>query len=133
MSRSGTLDVRIYWEDTDAGGIVYHAGYLRFLERGRTELLRDAGVDQTSLSATTGVTIAVRRMAIEFIASARLDDMLRIETAATAVRGATIALRQRILRGGEVLIEADVLVACVRAGRACRVPEPLKAALTTHG
>lgn len=128
MSR-GTLAVRVYWEDTDAGGIVYHAGYLRFLERGRTELLRDAGVDQTRLFAATGVTVAVRRMAIEFIASARLDDLLSVETEATAIRGATITLRQRVLHRQTALIEADVLVACVRAGRACRVPDALKKAL----
>jgi len=127
--RRGSLSVRVYWEDTDAGGIVYHAGYLRFLERGRTELLREAGLDQSALAAATGVTIAVRRMGIEFLASARLDDLLEVRTEVTELRGAVIALRQSVVRGETSLVEADVLVACVRNGRPHRIPEELKRAL----
>lgn len=126
---SGTIALRVYWEDTDAGGIVYHASYLRFMERGRTELLRSAGIDQSALMQATGVSIAVRRMGIEFLAAARLDDVLEVRTQVHEIRGASIALRQGVFRDGTALVEADVLVACIREGRACRVPDAMKRAL----
>jgi acyl-CoA thioester hydrolase len=123
------ISVRVYWEDTDAGGIVYHANYLRFMERGRTELLRGCGLDQSALAAETDVTIAVRRMSIEFLAAARLDDVLQVRTALVDLRGASLLLRQDVLRDETPLVAAEVLVATVRDGRACRMPPAVLAVL----
>src|SRR6516162_7598390 len=107
--------VRVYYEDTDFSGIVYHANYLRFMERGRTNYLRLLGADHAALFAQ-GLAFVVRSMRIEFLKPARMDDVLTIVTAPHEVRGASILLRQEVLRGGEVLIEAEVRVACVSGG-----------------
>ena len=112
-----TLSIRVYYEDTDFSGVVYHANYLRFLERGRTELLRASGVDQSILHAEPGgLSFAVRRMNIEFLRPARMDDLLTVETATTEVRGASLRIVQRIVRDGTLLLTAEVHVAAL-AGR----------------
>lgn len=117
------LPVTVYWEDTDAGGVVYYANYLRFAERGRTELLRRLGVNQSRLAAETGVIFAVRRAAAEYIAPARLEDSLDIVTSVRAVGGATVEMDQSVRRGGEVLVRMDITIACINArGRATRLP-----------
>ena len=124
------LPVRVYYEDTDFSGVVYHASYLRFLERGRTDFLRLAGVDQSTLHAEgEGLIFAVRRMTIEFIKPARMDDVLEVITTTHEVRGASITLDQRVMRGDDVLIEARVQVAFVSGGRARRIPEALRNAM----
>ena len=124
------LPVRVYYEDTDFSGLVYHASYLRFLERGRTELLRAAGVDQSALHAAGGGTVfAVRRMTIDWLRPARMDDVVTVETRTVEVRGASIVIAQRLLRGAEVLMSADVRVAALAAGRPARIPEGLRALL----
>ena len=124
------MDVRVYYEDTDFSGVVYHASYLRFFERGRTELLRSAGVDQSMLHADgQGLNFAVRRMTIDYIRPARMDDMVTVETRTAAVRGATLDVVQRLLRGDEVLVTATVLVACLAGGRPVRIPDPLRRTL----
>jgi acyl-CoA thioester hydrolase len=124
------LPVRVYYEDTDFSGLVYHASYLRFLERGRTELLRAAGVDQSALHAGgTGVFFAVRRMTIDWLAPARMDDVVTVETATREVRGASIVIAQRLLREAQVLMTADVRVAALSAGRPARIPDALRAVL----
>ncbi len=121
------LPVRVYYEDTDFSGVVYHASYLRFLERGRTELIRDLGIAQSELfDGETQLAFVVRRMTIDWLKPARMDDMLTVETRHVAARGATMDLAQRILRGDEVLITADVMVACIGGGRARRIPEALR-------
>lgn len=124
------MAVRVYYEDTDFSGVVYHASYLRFLERGRTESLRAAGIDQSSLLAerggTSGLGFAVRRMTIDWLRPARMDDVLSVETTTTAIRGATLDVAQRILRGAEPLVTATVLVACLAAGRPVRIPDELR-------
>jgi acyl-CoA thioester hydrolase len=121
------IAVRVYYEDTDFSGVVYHASYLRFMERGRTEQIRDLGVAQAELfDGEQGLSFAVRRMAIEFLKPARMDDLLTIETRPTEARGATLLLAQRVLRGEEVLVTADVTVACVGGGRARRIPDGLR-------
>lgn len=121
-----TLPIRVYYEDTDFSGVVYHASYLRFMERGRTELLRDLGIDQqTAFSGEQGQApfgFAVRGMSIEFLKAARMDDMLTIETTLAQLGGASLELGQRVLRGQEVLVIAQVRIACVSQGRAARVP-----------
>ncbi|HVV92802.1 MAG TPA: tol-pal system-associated acyl-CoA thioesterase [Hyphomicrobiales bacterium] len=123
------LPVRVYWEDTDAGGLVYHASYLRFLERGRTELLRTLGISQGSMLEATGAAFVVRRMAIEFHRPARLDDLLAVETDVERLNRASLVLNQAVRRDGETLVEAVVTCACIRAGKPVRLPEALAAAL----
>ncbi|HMO30692.1 tol-pal system-associated acyl-CoA thioesterase [Enterovirga sp.] len=131
MSPTHRLPVRVYYEDTDFSGLVYHASYLRFLERGRTEILRAAGVDQSMLHAEgQGLFFAVRRMTIDYLRPARMDDVLTIETATAEVRGATLDVSQRILRDEEVLVTATVLVAALSRGRPVRIPDGLRLRLT---
>ena len=121
--------VRVYYEDTDFSGAVYHANYLRFLERGRTEMVRASGIDQASLHAATGLGFVVRRMALEFLRPARMDDLLNVTTQPREVRGASMTLRQEISRGEELLLSAEVVVAAVLRGRAVRIPEALRRGL----
>jgi acyl-CoA thioester hydrolase len=128
------LTVRVYYEDTDFTGIVYHANYLRYMERGRTNYLRLIGADHRALFEETekeapGFAFVVRAMSIEFLKSARMDDMLDVLTEPQEVKGASITLQQRILRGNDVLIEARVRVAFVSAGRARPIPKPLRLAM----
>ena len=122
--------VRVYYEDTDFSGVVYHASYLRFLERGRTEMLRDLGVDQASLfAADPPLGFAVARMEIDFRRPARMDDLLEVETRVVEVGGASLTMRQRLLRSGDLLVEAGVRVAAVSRGRAARLPRDVAARL----
>jgi acyl-CoA thioester hydrolase len=110
--------VRIYWEDTDAGGVVYHASYLRFLERARTEWLRTLGVDQRALKARTGLAFMVREMQLDFLRPALLDDELQVTVEVRERRAASILFNQSIRRAdGAVLVHAEVRVACVDVGR----------------
>ena len=121
--------IRVYYEDTDFSGVVYHASYLRFMERGRTEFLRALGVEQGAAQASDAPGFAVRAMSIDFLKPARMDDLLEIETQITGLSGASIQMRQHVLRGADVLVAASVRVACVRAGRAVRLPAGLHAKL----
>jgi acyl-CoA thioester hydrolase len=117
------LDVRVYYEDTDFSGVVYHASYLRFLERGRTEWLRALGITQRRLhEADDALAFVVRRMSIDWIRPAHMDDILTIETWASQVGGASLTLTQRALRGAQTLVEASVLVAATSGGKARRLP-----------
>jgi len=121
--------IRIYWEDTDAGGVVYHASYLRFLERGRTEWLRAQGVEQHSVRAEHGVVFVVRDMAIEFLLPARLDDEVEVTVETGERRSASMLFSQRIVRraSGEVLVVARVRAACIDAAtfKPRRIPNRL--------
>lgn len=127
------LPVRVYYEDTDFSGVVYHANYLRFLERGRTEFLRLLGIGQSALhTEAEGLIFAVRRMTIDYLRPARMDDVLVVETRAAEVRGASLVIAQRIRRDGEAIVTADVRVALVAAGRPARIPDRLRAILA-HG
>jgi acyl-CoA thioester hydrolase len=122
--------VRVYYEDTDFSGVVYHANYLRFLERGRTETLRDAGLDHASLfAAEPPLALAVARMEIDFRRPALMDDLLVVETVVAEVGGASLAMHQRLLRGEDILVDAKVRVAAVSRGRAVRLPAGLAARL----
>src|SRR5215813_11410623 len=128
------MTIRVYYEDTDFTGLVYHASYLRFMERGRTNYLRLLGADQRALFEETakeapGFAFVVRSMQIEFLKPARMDDVLEVITLPHEVRGASVTLDQRIVRGEELLIEARVQVAFVSGGRARRIPEALRAAM----
>ena len=120
-----TWPVRVYWEDTDAGGVVYHASYVRFLERARTEWLRASGVDQSALKQRTGVAFMVREMQLDFLRAARLDDELLTTVAIKERRAASILFAQTIERAdGMELIRALVRVACVDVERMRPVPIP---------
>jgi acyl-CoA thioester hydrolase len=128
------MAVRVYYEDTDFTGIVYHASYLRFMERGRTNYLRLLGADQRALfekaeKEAPGFAFVVRSMSIEFLKPARMDDMLAIVTEPDEVKGASMTLRQKVLREDVVLAEAHVRVAFVSGGRARPIPKPLRAAM----
>ncbi len=120
------LAVRVYYEDTDFSGVVYHASYLRFLERGRTELLRGLGIDQSALQAAGGAAFAVRHMTLDFLGAARMDDLLRVDTAVAALGGASVTMRQAVMRGETALMGAAVRIALVRAGRPVRLPADLR-------
>jgi acyl-CoA thioester hydrolase len=127
------LPVRVYYEDTDFSQRVYHASYLRFLERGRTELLRALEVAQSDLhSEMGGLAFVVRRMTIDFIGAASMDDVLTIVTRPEEMRGASMTLAQEVRRGDDVLVTAGVTVAAVRDGRAVRIPDHLRAALAVR-
>jgi acyl-CoA thioester hydrolase len=128
------MQVRVYYEDTDFSGAVYHASYLRFMERGRTNYLRLLGADQRALFEETereapGFAFVVRTMQLEFLKPARMDDVLEVVTETAEVRGASITLHQQVLRGDEVVIDAHVKVAFVSGGRARPIPKPLRTAM----
>lgn len=121
------ISARVYWEDTDASGLVYHASYIRFMERGRTELLRSLGLEQRQLlDGATPIYFVVRAMQLDFRKPAVLDDMLSVETTPLELGGASLTLDQRVLRGGETLATAIVKVVCVEAGRARRMPADVR-------
>lgn len=125
------LPLRIYYEDTDFSGFVYHASYLRFMERGRTELLRSLAGDQSDLHRDArGLVFVVRKMSLDFLKPARMDDVLEVLTWSSELRGASMHLSQEVRREDETLMRADVVVACVRDGRAIRLPDSLRRSLT---
>ena len=121
--------IRVYYEDTDAGGIVYHAAYLRYAERARTEMLRAIGFDHVSLARDAGVLFAVRRVEIDYLRSARLDDQLVVRTRIAAVRGASLDLDQEIQGGDGPLARLLVRLALLdRRHRPVRLPAMLRSA-----
>ena len=128
------LAVRVYYEDTDFSGVVYHASYLRFMERGRSDFMRWTGIDHNDLmDAEGGLAFAVRRMIIEFAGSAGIDDVLTIETWMGDMRGASMLVKQRVLLEGRPIITADVKVALVtRAGKPRRMPLWLRKIFAPH-
>jgi acyl-CoA thioester hydrolase len=131
-SRNGIhrLGVRVYYEDTDAAGIVYYANYLKFAERARTEMLRHVGFEQEALRRTTGRVFAVRHCSVDYLAPARLDDELTVETRLTALGGASLEVAQDICCGERTLVRLTLRLACLGPdGRPSRLPPALRAAL----
>ena len=121
------LPVRVYYEDTDFSGNVYHAAYLHFFERGRTEFLRDLGVHHSEL-IHDGIAFAVRRMSIDFLAAAHIDDVLEVVTEVASATGARLNLVQSIHCGGTEITRAEVQVVAIRtSGGAARMPKALLA------
>jgi acyl-CoA thioester hydrolase len=119
------LTVRVYYEDTDFSGVVYHASYLRFLERGRTEFLRALGIEHRGSFANGGAGgfhFVVRAMSIEFLKPALMDDVLSVATQLSAVGGASIEMVQDIRRGNDVLLTARVRIAVIAGGKPRRIP-----------
>jgi acyl-CoA thioester hydrolase len=117
------LPVRVYYEDTDAGGVVYYANYLRFLERARTEWLRALDFSQ-SILLERNVAFAVRSASVEFLKSARLDDELIVASTLESLGRAQVVFAQRIERGGDVLLDAKIRVACIDPQRGKAIPMP---------
>jgi len=125
------LTLRVYYEDTDFGGVVYYANYLKFIERGRTEALRARGVDQGRLKAEQGLAFVVTRVGIDYRRPAAFDDLLTVETRLARLGGASVVMEQRVARGETTLAEAEVMLALVDAsGRTARLPPALRRALT---
>ena len=123
-----TLPVRVYYEDTDFSGVVYHANYLRFFERGRTEALRAAGGGHAKLMDTEGLAFTVTELSIKYRRGARVDDELVVETTLTELKGARMVFAQAVRRGDEVLATGSVTVACMTMeGRPRRLPEGMRA------
>ena len=117
-----TFHLRVYYEDTDLGGFVYYANYLKFIERGRSEWVRLCGVDQTHLKAARGMLFVVRHLEADYLAPAHFEDALIVETDLVEIAGSRIILAQRVVRDGAVLFAAKVTLVCVADGRAVRVP-----------
>jgi acyl-CoA thioester hydrolase len=125
------MQVRVYYEDTDFSGIVYHANYLRFMERGRTNHLRLMGASQhalfeLALEETPSFAFVVRSMQLDFLRPARMDDVLDVVTWPVAVKGASITLAQEVRRGEQALVTAKVRVAFICEGRAKPIPKSLR-------
>ena len=127
------LPVRVYFEDTDFSGVVYHGAYIRFMERGRSDFLRQLGVGHAALDRGEHgepLAFAVRRIAAEFLKPARIDDVLEVETRPADLGGARIVLSQTVRRGDTVLVTAEVTVVMINAaGQARRLPEAVRAVL----
>lgn len=118
------IDFRIYYEDTDAGGVVYYANYLKFAERARTEMLREAGISQSLLLSEEERCFVVRHIESDFLLPARFDEIITVHTVLTAMQGATLQLEQQIMRDEEVLIAMKVTIACVNSNsmKPARIP-----------
>ena len=129
-----SFPIRVYYEDTDAGGIVYHASYLKFAERARTEWLRSLGFEQQLMMDEQDVAFVVRHLDIEFLRSARLDDVLTIDSSLHDITRATITMNQTVRRGAEILCQLCVKLAavCPSNGRLSRIPPPVLDALNRH-
>jgi acyl-CoA thioester hydrolase len=128
--RTYLMAVRVYYEDTDGGGIVYHANYLQFAERARTEMLRSFGLNHRGLLSQQGIALVVRHLVADFRTPARLDDWLDVGTQVTRVRGASFDVAQSIRRDGIDLVRLRVKLACMTPdGRVARLPAVLRSSL----
>lgn len=121
------LPIRVYYEDTDLAGIVYYANYLKFIERGRSEWIRDLGVDQVALKRDAGLVFAVRRIEADYLRPAQYDDELVVETWLLTETGARLVLEQSVLRGDERLFFATVTIVCLsETGGPARLPAEIR-------
>lgn len=122
--------LRVYYEDVDLAGIVYYANYLKYLERGRSEMVREAGISQLDMKAV-GLVFAVRRVEADYLKPANYDDELVVETRLDALKGASFDMPQRVLRGDDVLLTARIKVVILNThGRAARLPADIRAKVT---
>lgn len=122
--------LRVYYEDTDAAGIVYHANYLKFAERARTEMMREAGVPHAAMVEREKVMFAVRRCEVDYLRPARLDDLLDVETRLVEIGGATVGIEQIVRRAGDDLARLRIDLACLDVnGRPSRLPASVRAVL----
>lgn len=129
------IDFRIYYEDTDAGGVVYYANYLKFAERARTEMLREAGINQSQLLSEEQRCFVVRHIESDFLLPARFDDLITVHTSLTSLQGATLQIVQQIKRNAELLITMKVLIACVNSTsmKPARIPAWIREVLDSTG
>jgi len=124
---------RVYYEDTDAAGVVYYANYLRYAERARSELLREMGTDNSTLLRQHGITFVVKDCAVRYHEPARLDDALQVHTRILKIGGASFSAEQRVERSGQLLVGMTVRVACLNAeGRPARLPQALRTAFASR-
>jgi len=122
------IPVRVYYQDTDAGGVVFHAQYLAFMERARTELLNERGLDLARFAEERGILFFVHEIAVRYHSPARLNEVVLVSAEVVRIGRASLAFRQRVERNGELLVEADVVLALVERGRMkpARMPEELR-------
>jgi len=133
VSAVHVFPVRVYYEDTDAAGIVYYANYLKFAERARSELLREHGIGNRALQQSDGVAFAVRRLAVEYMAPAYLDDLLEVRSRITGVHGASIEAEQDVVRDDKDIARLTLTLACVaQSGRPARLPAAVRAAFESN-
>ena len=132
LANTFSLPVRVYWEDTDAGGVVYYANYLRFYERARSEWLRARGVLQQKLAEESGILFVVRSVNVDYLRPAILEDDLVVTAAVSDVKRASFEMVQDVRRNGELLSKATVKVACISrdTGRPCPLPETVLAVIS---
>ena len=124
------FELRVYYEDTDMAGVVYHANYFRFTERARTEFIRELGIDQAELKQDTGLVLVVRKLVSEFLVPARFNDMLHVQTHPLAFTGSRVELAQDILRDRTLLFTSCTTLACMNeAGKPRRIPEAIRSGL----
>ncbi len=129
---SALIDIRVYYEDTDHGGVVYYANYLKFMERARSEFLRSAGLELDTIEQQYSVLFAVTEAHVRYLAPARFNDLLSVESSITRLRGARLTFHQQIYRKQDrkLLTKADIHLACIdRSGKVCRIPAPVAAIL----
>lgn len=127
------FQIRVYYEDTDAAGIVYYANYLRYAERARTELMRGIGIDSSKLMRDERVMLVVRRCSLEFIGSAVLDDNLVVKTELTRVSGASLEATQKVCRCDSDLVDINLKLGCMSLeGNATRLPKLIRETLTDY-
>lgn len=137
QSPAFVMPLRVYYEDTDAAGIVYYANYLRFAERARTEMLRELGFENSDFMGRDGLAFAVRACAVEYLRPASLDDPLEMHTRALRIGGASLELEQNVRRNGDVITELNVKLVCMHVtgtsvGKPSRIPEAVRTALESH-
>jgi acyl-CoA thioester hydrolase len=125
------FEIRVYWEDTDAAGIVFYANYLKFFERARTEWLRGCGFGQETLRREAGIAFVVSETSVRFLLPARLDDVLSVSVVVRHLGQASLEIAQQARRAGELLAEATIRIGCVDLGtfRPCRIPNALRDSL----
>ncbi|WP_150698514.1 tol-pal system-associated acyl-CoA thioesterase [Pandoraea terrae] len=126
--------IRVYYEDTDAGGVVFYANYLKFFERARTEWLRSLGIDQLRLTHDTGMIFIVRQTAVDYLSPARLDDEILIKSRIDRIGGASVDFTQEAWRGDTLLARGGIRIGCVAAGslRPGKIPSHVKTAMQTQ-
>ncbi|NQV47522.1 MAG: tol-pal system-associated acyl-CoA thioesterase [Rhodospirillaceae bacterium] len=130
MSEAHVFPLRVYFEDTDAGGIVYYANYLKFAERARTEMLRDIGLESSTMMADEGIALAVRTCTADYRKPAVLDDGLEVHSRLLEIGGASLSMEQRVMRDGDELVNVQIRLACMGGiGKSARLPDGVRAKL----
>jgi len=121
------LPIRVYYEDTDMAGIVYHANYLKFIERARSDWVKEQGLDQNAMREDEGIVFVVRRIEADYLMTAKYDDALEVRTTVKSMTGVRLVMSQEVVRGEEVIFRAEVTAVCVtREGQPARLPAALR-------